>query len=434
MAGPTSGNKIRVLIVDDIAETRENVKKLLYFEDDIEIIGMASNGREGVENALKLQPDIVLMDINMPEMDGIAASEAISRQVPGAQVVMMSVQGESDYLRRSMLAGAREFLIKPFSGDELINSIHRVYQFAAATKRALPPAPTAPTPAATPAPPPLRAGKVIAVLGTKGGSGSSTLAVNLAVALREETRERVALVDGSFEFGDIGVLLNLPGSRTIAEVTGENTDIDEELLDGLMPGHSSGIKVLLAPPRPELAGLVKVEHLKKVFEILTKTYKYTVIDLWKSFQEATIFFLDTADLIVLVSNTDIPSVKNAKLFFELTEQLDYRSDKIMLILNKEDGRGGILPKDIEASIKHPVAALVPKDERTTLLAANRGLPFVTTQKNVPITQSIITLARNIIQKTNPVTSGASPATAPTTQSKSAPAKPAPAKGGLFSRK
>ncbi|MBI5653916.1 MAG: response regulator transcription factor, partial [Chloroflexi bacterium] len=154
MAG-SSGTKIRVLIVDDIPETRENVKKLLYFEDDIDIIGAAANGREGVELALKLQPDIVLMDINMPEMDGIAASEAISRQVPGAQVVMMSVQGESDYLRRSMLAGAREFLIKPFSGDELVNSIHRVYQFSAATRRAMPmaQAPTA-TPATPPPPPP----------------------------------------------------------------------------------------------------------------------------------------------------------------------------------------------------------------------------------------------------------------------------------------
>lgn len=421
MAGPTSVTKIHVLIVDDIAETRENVKKLLFFEDDVEIVGTASNGREGVELALKLQPDIVLMDINMPEMDGIAASEAISRQVPASQVVMMSVQGESDYLRRSMLAGAREFLIKPFSGDELVNSIHRVYQFSAATRRATttaaPAAPVAPT-AAAPAVP-SRSGKVIAVIGTKGGSGSSTLAVNLAVALREETKERVALIDGSFEFGDIGVLLNLPGTRTIAEVAGDNTEIDEELLDGLMPSHSSGVKVLLAPARPELAGLIKVDHLKKIIDLLTKTYAYTVIDLWKSFQDATIFFLDSADLILLVSTTDIPSIKNARLFFELTEQLGYRPEKIMLLLNKEDGRSGISPKDIETSIKHPVGALVPKDERTTLLAANRGLPFVTTQKNVPLTQAIINIAHSVLVKTSP-----EKAPAPATPAKGAPSKKA----------
>ena len=94
------GPKIHVLIVDDIAETRENVKKLLYFEDDIEIVGTAADGREGVDLAVKLNPDIVLMDINMPGMDGIAASEAISAQAPSVQVVMMSVQGEADYLRR----------------------------------------------------------------------------------------------------------------------------------------------------------------------------------------------------------------------------------------------------------------------------------------------------------------------------------------------
>lgn len=136
MSVSRENKKIRVLIVDDIQETRDNLKKLLYFEDDIEIIGAASNGREGVDQANELKPDIVLMDINMPGMDGIQASELISQQDPNIQVVMMSVQGEADYLRRSMLAGAREFLIKPFSSEELANSLRRVYQLAA-TRRVI---------------------------------------------------------------------------------------------------------------------------------------------------------------------------------------------------------------------------------------------------------------------------------------------------------
>jgi pilus assembly protein CpaE len=134
-ASGSKGGKIRLLVVDDIPETRENVKKLLYFEDDIEIVGAAGSGREGIELATRLEPDIVLMDINMPEMDGIAASQAISSQLPNVQVVMIPVQGEADYLRRSMLA-AREFLIKPFSGEELSTSIRRVHQLAA-TRRVI---------------------------------------------------------------------------------------------------------------------------------------------------------------------------------------------------------------------------------------------------------------------------------------------------------
>jgi pilus assembly protein CpaE len=391
------GPKIRVLIVDDIAETRENVKKLLYFEDDIEIVGAAADGHEGVELAVKLNPDIVLMDINMPGMDGIAASEAISAQAPNAQVVMMSVQGEADYLRRSMLAGAREFLIKPFSGDELVNSIHRVHQLTA-TRRVVTPPPEAPTIVAPPPPP--TGGKIIAVFGSKGGAGSSTLAVNLAIALREETKERVALVDANFEFGDIGVFLNLPSNRTIADMTSEQTEIDEDLLDGTMASHTSGIKVLLAPARPELAELVKAEHMRRIMELLPKSFDYIVVDLWKSFHEATILFLDLADQIIVVSTSDIPAIKNAKLFFELTEVLGYPSDKTFFVLNREDGRSGISVKDIQASIKYPVGITLPKDERTSTLALNRGVPFVLSQRKVPLAQAYYTMARTLVQRLN----------------------------------
>ena len=120
-------DQIRVLIVDDILETRDHLTKLLSFETDIEVVGAAASGREALEMAARLTPDVVLMDINMPDMDGIAATERLAAEVPSAAVVMMSVQGEADYLRRSMLAGAREFLVKPFSSDELTSSIRQVY-------------------------------------------------------------------------------------------------------------------------------------------------------------------------------------------------------------------------------------------------------------------------------------------------------------------
>ena len=119
-------DQIRVLIVDDIPETRDHLTKLLGFESDIDVVGSAASGREALEMAARLNPDVVLMDINMPDMDGIAATEQLSSTVPTAAVVMMSVQGEADYLRRSMLAGAREFLVKPFSSDELTASIRQV--------------------------------------------------------------------------------------------------------------------------------------------------------------------------------------------------------------------------------------------------------------------------------------------------------------------
>src|SRR5919206_3687616 len=120
-------DQIRVLIVDDIPETRDHLTKLLGFEGDIDVVGSAASGAEAIALATSLTPDVVLMDINMPDMDGITATEQLARAAPTAAVVMMSVQGEADYLRRSMLAGAREFLVKPFSSDELTTSIRQVH-------------------------------------------------------------------------------------------------------------------------------------------------------------------------------------------------------------------------------------------------------------------------------------------------------------------
>jgi DNA-binding NarL/FixJ family response regulator/catechol 2,3-dioxygenase-like lactoylglutathione lyase family enzyme len=120
--------KIRVLIVDDIPETRENLRKLLFFESDIEVVGAATNGEEAIQMAVERQPDIVLMDFLLPGIDGIAATERILQEAPSAKVIMMSVQGEADVFRRAMMAGVKEFLIKPFSSDELVSSLRRVYQ------------------------------------------------------------------------------------------------------------------------------------------------------------------------------------------------------------------------------------------------------------------------------------------------------------------
>ncbi len=123
--------KIRLLIGDHPRENRENLRKLLFGETDIEIVGMATNGEEAIHMAGEQQPNIVLIDANLPTIDGFTACEKIVQQTPSAQIIMMSAWGTEDYVRRAMLAGAKEFLIKPFSGLELAVSIRRVYRSAA---------------------------------------------------------------------------------------------------------------------------------------------------------------------------------------------------------------------------------------------------------------------------------------------------------------
>lgn len=389
------GENIQVLIVDDIPETRENLRKLLQFEGDIEVVGAATGGAESIEMAKELAPDIVLMDINMPDLDGIAAAEAILQASPRTQLVMMSVQGEADYLRRSMLAGAREFLTKPFTSDELVTAIRRVYR--------LQPRIEAP-PVIQRAPPleelsrptkPEKRGKAIALYSPKGGVGCSTIATNLAIALGEEGERKVALVDFSLQFGDLGVLLNLRPQNTVADLVPLIEELDDILLDEVMQAHSSGLKALLAPPRPEMADLVAPEHMRKILAQLKSIYDYIIVDTESSLSDLTLAVLESSDKILLVITPDIPTIKNARLFFEVMEALDHRLEDIVLVLNKVDRRGSIQEENIEASIKHPIASRIRDDHQAALAAANQGIPLLIGQKSRPISQDILTLAHQL---------------------------------------
>ncbi len=406
----TSGpDKIRVLIVDDIPETRENVRKLLAFENDIEVVGVGGTGREGIELSKELQPHIVLMDINMPDMDGISAVEGINRESALSQVIMMSVQSEADYLRRSMLAGARDFLTKPFTSDELVSTIRRVYRMGQNRAPVMPlavpaqqaqiqlvrgGAPTGPTRSA-------RQGTVITVFGPKGGIGTTTLAVNLAIALQQKPDTAVVLVDASLQFGDVGVLLNLQPTRNISDLSQSIDDLDPESLNTIALAHTSGVKALLAPAHPEHADLVKPEHLKRILDELARQFDFVVVDTATVINEMTLTALDRADRIVLVATPDIPSIKNARLFFEVTDALNYQPSKIMLVLNKMDKRSGITAQMIEENVKHPVSGQLPLDEALVLNSINRGVPFMVDSRTKPIGQAMQQFADRIVAEVAP---------------------------------
>jgi pilus assembly protein CpaE len=399
-------DRIKVLIVDDIPETRDHLSKLLGFEPDVEVVGAASGGPEAVEMATALKPDVVLMDINMPGMDGITATEKLAAEVPTASVIMMSVQGEADYLRRSMLAGAREFLVKPFSSDELTASIRQVWTREKDKQSRFAPiivaAETGPAGSGEPA-------MVAAVFSPKGGVGRTTISVNVAVAAAQAGK-KVCLVDASFQFGDVGVLLNLnPRNKSIADLAselqaGENYDS----LDGFLVTHSTGVRVLLAPPTPEQAELVNAAAVKRVLEMLRNEFELIIVDCPSSFNEPTLAVLDEADIILTLLTLEITSVKNMRLFLEVCEQLGYGPEKIRLVLNRADSTLGIRVADVEHSIGRKVDHTIVSDGRSVVYALNRGVPFFVSNREAQVSQDIHRLAMAVTGPP-PTTAAARPA-------------------------
>jgi pilus assembly protein CpaE len=385
--------KIRVLIVDDIAESRDNVAKLLRFEPDVEIVGMADGGEEGIELALKLEPDIVLMDINMPGVDGITATQRINALLPNTAVIMMSVQNEPDYLRRSMLAGAREFLAKPFSLDELVESIRHVHQLAQSSRRVIA------NPAQVPVPQGTSRGhraQLFSVFSLKGGVGRSTVAINLAVAIRHQAPDReVCLVDGNLLYGDVGVMMNITENKTIADVIRNFHTLDRDLISDILVTHSSGVKVLLAPPDPQAGEQVTTEHMRQILNHLHAMMDYIIIDTRPSFDDVTLTLLDLSDRILLTMTLELTAIKGAKQYLELGDLLGYDSEKILLLLNRATVQAGIPIADVEASLKGQLVAKLPDDPMLVLRAINEGVPFMQSAPNSALAQEIASLASHL---------------------------------------
>jgi pilus assembly protein CpaE len=385
---------ITVLIVDDIPETREHLTKLLGFEEGIDVVGTAGSGEDAISIAMDLRPDVIVMDINMPGMDGVAAAEIISQRLPTSPIIMMSVHGEAEQLKRSITAGAREFLVKPFSADEFATTIRQVFERELSRREqvtaALPPMPASVISAED-----LGEHQVIAVFSPKGGAGRTTIATNLALALHRETSGSVCLVDANLQFGDVGVLLNLnPKNRSMLDAV-EGGEPDRDIINSVVIDHSTGIRVLLAPPSPEGADLVTPAYLRKMIDTLREGHDFVVVDLPSALNDHSLAMMDMADQIVVLTALEITTIKNVRLFLELADQLEYDRSKIRLVVNRADSAQGIRLADVEASIRRSIDGSIVSDGRLAVLAVNRGVPFVVSHPDGALSRDITKLARTL---------------------------------------
>jgi YesN/AraC family two-component response regulator len=129
--------KLRVLIADDVQETRRNTRLMLATIDDVEVVAIAANGIQAVDLAREHHPDILLLDINMPELDGLSAYRRINQIHPDTGCIIISAEKDTTTLRTAITVGVQEYLIKPFTVDELEAAIARTSRHVQQTRQKL---------------------------------------------------------------------------------------------------------------------------------------------------------------------------------------------------------------------------------------------------------------------------------------------------------
>lgn len=368
-----------VLIVDDQDETRKNIARLLQFENDINVIGTARTGADAIKQAIALDPDVVLMDINMPDMDGIEATELIKQQAHITQIVILSVQGDANYMRRAMYAGASDFLTKPPKGDELVSAIRRAGEKARAIRQEITYIGRGTGSLVDARGTTLQLsslGKIISVFSPKGGVGTTTIATNLAVTLHSLETPAV-IVDANMQFGDVQVFMNERGRTSIVDLTPNVDQMDMELVEDVVLHHKlSGIDIISGPPHPEDAERVTGGQVVKVLQFLARIYSYVIVDLDSNLSDVTLDTLDACDLLVLVSSQDIPAIIKTRSMLNLLSALGVDKQKILLVMNRFDKAIAITPEKVGQNLGHKVASILIEDKEVVVPSVNRGVPFM----------------------------------------------------------
>jgi pilus assembly protein CpaE len=378
----------KILIVDD----DPNVQRLLQYtlkQEGYEVI-TAADGAEGYRLWGAESPALILLDVMLPKLDGYQVATKIRQdegQTAHVPIIMLTAEREVEQKVRGLRAGADDYLIKPFHPAELLARIKSLL------------ARFAPRDALVGRPP---LGRILAFYGAKGGVGTTTIAINAAIALHRELGRKVCLVDGNLQFGDHRVFLDLGlDKKSVVDIVSAPS-IDLDLIRQVVVKHDSGIDLLLAPPSPETAELVTPEHMPIVLDHLKGLYDYVLIDIDKRLDDVNLGILEAAETVFVVMTADLSCLKNVRLVLETVGHLGYEKQKVQLVLNRSNAFTGINVKNAEGALKRTIDHQVVNEYRGAISALNSGAPFMFTKADSILGRSLLDFAR-VVDKATPAT-------------------------------
>ncbi|MEV4706188.1 P-loop NTPase [Actinoplanes sp. NPDC049316] len=320
------------------------------------------------------EAQLVVLGPGVPLAEAVLFTNRQRVERPALGVVLLRDTVEVDMLAEAMRAGIREVVA---AGDTA--AVDAACARSLELSRRLNPAP------------PAAGAQVITVFAGKGGVGKSTVATNLAVTLAGGGRRRVCLVDLDLQFGDVGIMLQLPPDRGLADAVAMAGRLDEDGVRSLITPYRSGIDALLAPAGPAEGDQVGRELVTELLGVLQPMYDYIVVDTPPYVSDQVLAALDRTDWFALVVTPDLPALKSARLTLTTFEMLQYPAERRLVVLNRADSEVGLTAADVEKALGQPAAVLMPSS-RDVPLSVNRGVPLAVERPAHPVARAMAELA------------------------------------------
>ncbi len=381
---------LRIAIVDPNDGTRETLRTVLLGMESIWLEAECSRYEFFTDVIQQSAPGVVIVSLDSDQGKALQLIAQLSAQQPDLPILAISGRGDGQAILQALRSGAREFITAPVVLEELLKALERMIRtrgLSGDNHQGNGVSPKAES-------------SVIAVIGSRGGVGCTSLAVNLGASLAQDPAHSVALIDLDMALGDADVALDLMADYSLADVAMNIDRLDMNFLRRSLSKHACGLSLLPHPVQMEDAGVVREEHLQRVISLLRASYSHLVLDLSKSFSATDVTALRMADVILLVAQLELSSLRNVVRMMLALGTDDTLVSKVQIVLNRvgSDCGGDITVKKAEETIGKPIYWQIPNDQRTMMEARNQGVPLLSYAPKSKQNQSLIGLANHLSGK------------------------------------
>ena len=379
--GPTE--TLRILLIAEREPLREQIGSILTeYAGDHRLFWVAQP-ELAARRTQDLLPHLVLVDDELAGVQAAQVVKSLIAAVPGVSVLALVDEQGMGVARQSVLSGARGFVTKPLQPDDFWATLYHVLmqQYSSARE---------------PQPVQSTGGRVVVFVGPKGGTGRSNVAVNSALAVHKATGQSVVLIDADYSAPALDVLLNIQEDKDISHILARIARLDEDLMESVLINHSSGVRVLLAPPPANAALEISLPQVQQIVTMLKQMFDWVVVDLGLPLDEPACGFLDCADRIIVNVLPEMVGLRNTRLMLDHFHNRGYAEEKIWLVINRASMTGGIARRDIEERLHVRVRHTIPDDQPLVSMAVNRGVPLIMSHERSAVGKAMKELATLMI--------------------------------------